>query len=85
MGLSGSQGDSKMEIIQRFKNKYGGVEVTKDLNEKGITVKPTMHRGERYFLYHVYSDGNLVGSYRKLEKALIKADRLIVEACLKGM
>ena len=72
-----------METIQRFSNMHGTVEVMKDLNEKGIRIKPTMHRGQPHFLFHVYSDGKLVGSYRTVEKAQIKADGLIVKACLK--
>ena len=79
-----NQGESKMESLQRFKNMHGTVEVVKELNEKGITVKPTMHRGQPHFLYHVYSDGKLVGTYQTAEKALIKADGLIVKACLKS-
>ena len=72
-----------MESLQRFTNMHGTVEVVKELNEKGVTVKPTMHRGQPHFLFHVYSDGKLVGTYRTVEKALIKADGLIVKACLK--
>ena len=77
-------GKTEMETIQRFKNMHGEVEVKKDLNEKGIRIKPTMHRGQPHFLFHVYSDGKLVGSYRTVEKAQIKADGLIVKACLKS-
>ncbi len=62
---------------------HGEVEVVKELNEKGIRVKPTMHKGQPHFLYHVYSDGKLVGTYSTAALALIKADGLIVKACLK--